>query len=1322
MMNYYKYHQLFKHLILGLLVGTGLLLSSGVRGQTVNLTGSVYADVDSNCSEDPVDFGLDSVEVYLLDNSSNKIDSAVTNASGDYTIQVDTSVYSTVQVQFLDTGNFRHTCQSPTQTASNPGSQPIDFGLNRPSSNYASRIYLDSLSGGGNCNTPNQTNYFTLIIPQSAPTVSYKVNFDDGNGYTTSGLTSSDTIVISNSFSSTGTYDVTVYLDSFGTAADKVQTTVNVTNNCDSIGGRAYIDTTNDCTYQSSEQGLGQRTVQLRDASTDTLIGVTRTNAQGQYDFKVVSGQNYDVVFNDTSQLTHRCASNATRTVTNLPGKNVNFGLRCDGSDFGANISGVEFGNFRVGQARDLNFSIQTFDVCNTDTLESVKVILDSSLTTSRSRYPSSPSYPEFTSLSGDTVKYNLKQTTASDFNSVKLPIYTKNSAQFGTKRCVTLKLQAAGDSNPGNNSETLCRTVTNSYDPNNKRVSPIGTTDSGFIQDPQPLNYTINFQNNGNDTAFNVTITDTLDTDLDPATVTVLDSSDAYSLSVNNRVLTFNFNNINLPDSGTNFSGSQGFIEFEVAPKSGATPGTKFTNYADITFDANPPIRTDTALNTLCRPIRDTITPSVCDQYTYMGSDTTDYFSDTTFTDTLTATNGCDSFLRVELDILEKKQDFVSDTGGCSYTVPSGDTTLTREPTGPYADTLTASNGCDSIVFISLTLTNQTKDTLSVTSCSQYTVPSGDTTVANSGTYQDTVRSPSCDTFLTINVSIQDFAYDTFSTTTCDPYTVPSGDSTYTSSGQYNDTLATPSGCDTVFTINLNIPEITDTIARTVCDSFVVPTGDETYSASGLYPDTFTAANGCDSIVSYNVTINQSKTANTTVSACNSYTVPSGDTTYTSTGTYQDTLSTVNGCDSVISIDLTIRDFAYDTLSAAFCGSYTVPSGDETYASEGAYNDTVPGSGGCDTVLTINLREEVTETVTRSACNSFTVPSGDETYSMSGTYRDTLVNARGCDSVITFNLTVNQRKTSTANVTACTEYTVPSGDETYTSSGSYQDTIPTVDGCDSVITINLTISGGKANTISRTVCDQYTVPSGDETYSANGSYQDTLRTVNGCDSVLTINLTINESFTDTLDVTTCNSYTVPSGDETYNTSGTYQDTVPTSAGCDSVLVINLNIGGSLNVSLSQTGRRTIRANVPTGNYQWLICDTTGGYQPIDGSSGQTFRAFRSASYAVAVDQGGGCRDTSACFSIQNVGLEDRTQQSGLSVYPNPANDELRIEISRDAERLELLTITGRQVRDRQVFSQQGVQTLDVADLAEGVYMIKLYDGDGIRTQKVVIQ
>jgi hypothetical protein len=92
---------------------------------------------------------------------------------------------------------------------------------------------------------------------------------------------------------------------------------------------------------------------------------------------------------------------------------------------------------------------------------------------------------------------------------------------------------------------------------------------------------------------------------------------------------------------------------------------------------------------------------------------------------------------------------------------------------------------------------------------------------------------------------------------------------------------------------------------------------------------------------------------------------------------------------------------------------------------------------------------------ITQSSCNSFTL--NNQTYTQSGTYTQNFTNSLGCDSIITLNLTINQPSTSTLNETACVSYAM--NGQTYTQSGTYTQTILNTAGCDSIITLNLSIN-----------------------------------------------------------------------------------------------------------------------------------------------------------------------------------------------------------------------------------------------------------------------
>ncbi len=157
-----------------------------------------------------------------------------------------------------------------------------------------------------------------------------------------------------------------------------------------------------------------------------------------------------------------------------------------------------------------------------------------------------------------------------------------------------------AGDTNTTNNFDTLIQVILASFDPNDKQVSPVGNGTQGYVLHGQKLTYTVRFQNTGNDTAFTVLIRDTLDTDLDIETFTLLASSHSVNYTIEGTgIITFVFNNIMLPDSNVNYLASQGFVKYSVEPDQGLADYTEVINKAYIYFDNNPPILTNNVLNT---------------------------------------------------------------------------------------------------------------------------------------------------------------------------------------------------------------------------------------------------------------------------------------------------------------------------------------------------------------------------------------------------------------------------------------------------------------------------------------------------------------------------------------------------------------------------------------------------------------------------------------------------------------------------------------------------------------------------------------------------
>ncbi len=300
-----------------------------------------------------------------------------------------------------------------------------------------------------------------------------------------------------------------------------------------------------------------------------------------------------------------------------------------------------------------------------------------------------------------------------------------------------------------------------------------------------------------------------------------------------------------------------------------------------------------------------------------------------------------------------------------------------------------------------------------------------------------------------------------------------------------------------------------TKTQSATACDNYASPTGKYKWTTSGIYNDTFTVGNfGCDSIIITTLTIKKSSTKTISAFACRSYTSPSGLYTWTKTGVYKDILKNYLKCDSILTINLKIGT-SRDSISPIACNSYKSPSG-KIFINSGNYADTLTNYRGCDSIIGIKLsiNKPTFGTLKEVACKKYTTPSGKHTYTVSGVYKDTIKNYLTCDSVLTITLSI-KNSSGIISKSACKQFKSPSGKYIWTQTGTYKDTIKNLVGCDSFMTINLTILTPTNGSTNISACRYYKRPGKKQIWTKSGIYKDTIVNYRGCDSILTINLSI---------------------------------------------------------------------------------------------------------------------------------------------------------------------------------------------------------------------
>jgi hypothetical protein len=236
-------------------------------------------------------------------------------------------------------------------------------------------------------------------------------------------------------------------------------------------------------------------------------------------------------------------------------------------------------------------------------------------------------------------------------------------------------------------------------------------------------------------------------------------------------------------------------------------------------------------------------------------------------------------------------------------------------------------------------------------------------------------------------------------------------------------------------------------------------------------------------------------------------------------------------------------------------------------------------------------------------------------------------------------------------------------------------------------------------NTIWRTACDSLVSPSGEYTWFCDGVYYDTIPNSEGFDSLLTVNLIINNSSSAELTETACFSYVSPSGILIEN-SGIYHEVIPNSAGCDSNITINLTIVTVDNTVETIAG--TMMAVEDDATYQWLACPSG---LDIGGAIGQLYTPIVTGLYAVRITKDG-CTVTSYCNPMTSA---EAYQEVELTYYPNPVTDELFIDLKGFYGTIELRIddMAGRTMLIKEYAHQDRI-CVDTKNLSTGIYFVRL--------------
>jgi hypothetical protein len=410
-------------------------------------------------------------------------------------------------------------------------------------------------------------------------------------------------------------------------------------------------------------------------------------------------------------------------------------------------------------------------------------------------------------------------------------------------------------------------------------------------------------------------------------------------------------------------------------------------------------------------------------------------------------------------------------------------------------------------------------------------------------------------------------------------------------SSGLYSLTAISSQGCegDASLFVNPN-SALSSTESISVCqDALPYRWNNQLLMSSGTYRSTFPNINGCDSTVMLTFTVRQTIQTTQDVSVCeNALPYNWNNQLLAAAGTYTATLRNIYGCDSVVTMHFSIRPVLRTTQNVTVC-EHALPYrwNNQLISQAGIYNSSFTNIYGCDSTITLelNVRPTVTTIQDTSICeNELPFQWNHLSITAAGTYSAVPQNMYGCDSTVILHLSVNSYVSSVQDVAICqNELPYRWNNQTLNAAGTYTATYRNRNGCDSVVTLNLSVHPSASRSETLAVC-RNALPfswNGQSLVRA-GTYFAVLPTVSGCDSVITLSLSVNFEASTTQRVTICES-ALPYrwNNQVLSTPGIYTTILKTIYGCDSTVTLNLDV----NSNVTSTQNITICENALP--YSW---------------------------------------------------------------------------------------------------------------------------------------
>ncbi|GLR17064.1 T9SS type A sorting domain-containing protein [Portibacter lacus] len=535
-----------------------------------------------------------------------------------------------------------------------------------------------------------------------------------------------------------------------------------------------------------------------------------------------------------------------------------------------------------------------------------------------------------------------------------------------------------------------------------------------------------------------------------------------------------------------------------------------------------------------------------------------------------LTNASGCDSILNIHVN-----SGFTSDStlilDFCSNDPPTINGTLYNK-TGWYPQTLVNASGCDSLLLIKLTKLNTSTKYLDVQICpNQELTINGETYDGPGFDLQYLTNAVGCDSFLYLTLIESDTIKTDFRKTLCGNESINIGGVTYDETTYDVQSYTTSSGCDSLVYIYIEKYEHTfETINNHLCTGDTLTYNNEKIFAGGTYIQDLENRNGCDSTLT--IIINEfspSESYNVRETCDGDPWSENGENLYTD-GIHFQTIPNAVGCDSIITIDLTVHELTFETMDLQVCKDQPRDVNGIFYDVEGTFTQDLTNAAGCDSTLTIivEIVEEIRAEYHEELCEGGSTTINGEFFDATRTTEQYFTSSIGCDSVLTVSVIVHPHTFGQVDTTVCTGSTTYVNGQAFTAGGVYSQKIENMAGCDSTITVSIKELSPTSSSANYEICEGDSIKINDVIYEYGGEFSQTFTNAVGCDSTFFISILEHPDTEQSIYRYICPGETTTVNNVDYTVPNVYEQSFMNAQGCDSTLYINVEYSAPKDTTL----------------------------------------------------------------------------------------------------------------------------------------------------------